>query len=191
MPAPAPGPPPVAPLPAAPLPAAPGQPGHLVHRVETDPASRRLVRRAPRVVRTDEAHEARTAPAAPGDDLFAALSRYTGNRYLARPGTVGGAAGPFPAGGVRPTRSGLTRRVPGAQLPSTDPLAMRRGGTPDWSGAPTRPPAPPRQPAVVGAAGRPIEEARAADDVYRLLSSFTAGVRRGLHHAKHASRPPE
>jgi hypothetical protein len=178
-------------VPAAPLPPAPARPGHLAHRVETDPATRRLVRRAPRVVRAGEVREGRTAPPAPGDDLFAALSRYTGNRYLSRPGTVGSLAGPFQAGGDRSTPSGLRRRVPGAQLPSTAPLAVRRGDAPAWGGAPTQAPAPARQPATVAAAGRPIEEARPADDVYRLLSSFTAGVRRGLHHAKHASRPPD
>ncbi|HEX6424385.1 MAG TPA: hypothetical protein VFZ79_12965, partial [Acidimicrobiales bacterium] len=177
QPAPAPAPPLVSP----PLPAAPARLAHVVQRVETDPATRRLVRRSPRVVPTGEVREVRPARPAAGDDLFAALSRYTGNRYLTRPGTVGAAGRPAAAGGDRSTPGGLTRRVPGAQMPSSAPLAVRRGA-PGPAAAPA--------PAMAAATGRPIDEARAADDVYRLLSSFTEGVRRGLHHAKHASRPP-
>jgi signal transduction histidine kinase len=71
------------------------------------------------------------------------------------------------AGGV--TSSGLTRRVRGAQLPNPEPLLLRRSGA-DASGTGNGALAPERTP----------EQRRRADDVYGFLSSFTAGVRRGL-----------
>jgi signal transduction histidine kinase len=77
-----------------------------------------------------------------------------------------------PAAGADGTTSGgLTRRVRGAQLPTTEPVRMRR------SPEPTPAPAPARAPA------RTPEQRRRADDVYSFLSSFTAGVRRGLHES--------
>jgi hypothetical protein len=67
------------------------------------------------------------------------------------------------------TAGGLARRVRGAQLPTTEPVRMRR------SPEPSAPPAPP--------APRPVrtpQQQRTADDVYSFLSNFTAGVQRGL-----------
>jgi hypothetical protein len=115
-------------------------------------------------------------------------------------------AGPPPtpdAGGI--TSGGLTRRVRGAQMPATQPLSLRRSGGdghPPASGPPPAAP-PPAAPQPVapqsglrrgvgpqpmppvtplpgpGSDGSP-ESRRRADDVYSFLSSFTAGVRRGL-----------
>ncbi|HKE76175.1 MAG TPA: ATP-binding protein, partial [Acidimicrobiales bacterium] len=68
------------------------------------------------------------------------------------------------------TIGGLARRVRGAQLPTTEPLRVRRAGEGD--------PAGPRT------AGRgSARQTRSAEDVYSFLSSFTAGVQRGLHEA--------
>jgi hypothetical protein len=69
------------------------------------------------------------------------------------------------------TSGGLTRRVQGAQLPTTEPRRVRR---------PTA-----ETPAVLtgngrGTAGRPAEQRQSADDVYSFLTNFTAGVQRGL-----------
>ncbi|HZM30770.1 MAG TPA: hypothetical protein VFB77_09800, partial [Acidimicrobiales bacterium] len=78
------------------------------------------------------------------------------------------------AGGV--TSSGLTRRVRGAQLPNPEPLLLRRSGADAGAGSRTDigtgngAPAPERTP----------EQRRQANDVYGFLTSFTAGVRRGL-----------
>ena len=74
------------------------------------------------------------------------------------------------AGGL--TSSGLARRVRGAQLPATEPLLMRRSVPADpGADRPTNGhPAPERTP----------DQRRKADDVYGFLTSFTAGVRRGL-----------
>ena len=102
------------------------------------------------------------------------------------------------------TSGGLTRRVRGAQMPATQPLQLRRSGatdrpaSPDRPAFPTGPPAatparvpglrrgPGSQPVLPGAprpgpddVGAPGSHER-ADDVYSFLSSFTAGVRRGL-----------
>jgi hypothetical protein len=120
---------------------------------------------------------------------------------------AGPAAAPDSAG---ITTGGLTRRVRGAQMPATQPLSLRRSGGDDRPPAaappppaapvpptvsgpppataplsglrrgigpqPTPPVAPPPGP---GGDGSP-ESRRRADDVYSFLSSFTAGVRRGL-----------
>jgi signal transduction histidine kinase len=69
------------------------------------------------------------------------------------------------------TSGGLTRRVQGAQLPTTEPRRVRR---------PTA-----ETPTVLtgngrGTAGRPAEQRQSADDVYSFLTNFTAGVQRGL-----------
>jgi signal transduction histidine kinase len=71
------------------------------------------------------------------------------------------------------TSAGLTRRVRGAQLPNTQPVRMHRG--PEPGAAPAQPGAAPRV--------RTPEQRRRADDVYSFLSSFTAGVQRGLDDA--------
>jgi hypothetical protein len=77
------------------------------------------------------------------------------------------------------TSGGLTRRVRGAQMPSTEPLLLHRG---PGSGS--------GEHAAVGGSGLgghrdPLapESKRAADDVYSFLSNFTAGVQRGLREA--------
>src|SRR5215207_2847914 len=79
---------------------------------------------------------------------------------------------PPPRGpGSNPAAQPLARRVQGAQLPSTEPLAVRRTGR-EAASAP-------------GSAVQPPPEVRrTANDVYSLLTSFTAGVQRGLDEAK-------
>ena len=90
-----------------------------------------------------------------------------------------GPTGPVPAGG---TDAGppLTRRVRGAQMPTTNPMSLRRmtGEHPVAPGGPTAQP-PDR--------AQPPRQTRSADDVYSFLTSFTAGVQRGLDD----SRPPD
>ena len=83
-------------------------------------------------------------------------------------------APPQPAG-----RPPLTRRDRGSQMPATAPVTLRR---PPAGEAP--PPAnggPPRGPL-------PVQPPRAAVEVYGFLSSFTAGVQRGLE-AVRTTRP--
>jgi hypothetical protein len=90
------------------------------------------------------------------------------------------APAPSPAGadGGGATPRGLTRRVRGAQLPNANPLTVRR--SPDAAPAP-----PPRPDARVTApAGRAAEQTRSADAVYSFLTSFTAGVQRGLDESR-------
>jgi hypothetical protein len=76
-----------------------------------------------------------------------------------------------------PTSGGLARRVRGAQMPTTEPRVMRRN-----HGGPTRP-RPRDEPGRRPPASQPSDtngDHRAADEVYSFLSSFTAGVQRGL-----------
>jgi signal transduction histidine kinase len=103
------------------------------------------------------------------EDLLAALGRYA-------PGAEpGGAAngGPGGPGGASPGQpEPLTRRVPGAQMPETGVVRLRGDGLVGATNAP------------VGPAPRPTPAAHsAAADVQSLLTSFTAGVRRGLEEA--------
>jgi len=73
--------------------------------------------------------------------------------------------------GSIPPPQPLARRTRGAQMPSTEPLAVRRTGREAAS--------------TPGSAVQPPPEVRrTANDVYSLLTSFTAGVRRGLDEAK-------
>jgi hypothetical protein len=88
--------------------------------------------------------------------------------------------------------------VRGAQLPTTQPLSLRRGGA-------TAPPAAPQHAggpeagyghADRNAAGNGSGDAAnggggPAKDVYSFLSSFTAGVQRGLDEARRDTRNPE
>jgi signal transduction histidine kinase len=107
--------------------------------------------------------ERRTAPGAPGP---------------------GWPAGPPPA----PPAPPLTRRVRGAQMPNTSPLSLRRttGEHPVAASAPASPAVTP------GRTTPPADpdwqqRSRSADDVYSFLTSFTAGVQRGLDDAE----PPD
>ncbi len=73
------------------------------------------------------------------------------------------------------TTGGLARRVRGAQLPTTQPVRMRRGPEPSVPA-----PASGLGPAPAMPPARTPDQRRQADDVYSFLSNFTAGVRRGL-----------
>jgi hypothetical protein len=130
------------------------------------------VKRAPRAPVTGET--ATPASIAADDSLLASLSQYARGRGLGHAGAPAAPAGPMPMpaphGAPAPAPSapvpgpaapGLTRRVRGAQLPPTSPVPLRRDVAP-------APPNGPRQ------------HVQMADDVYRFLSDFTAGVRRGL-----------
>jgi signal transduction histidine kinase len=106
-----------------------------------------------------------------------------------------------PPGGPGPTRtaSGLTRRVRGAQLPSQEPLSLRR----------TAEDPPARDSAGYGhvrglrprgggnghgnghAAGGAQHDDSSARDVYSFLTSFTAGVQRGLDEVQRHPENPE
>ncbi|HZA79316.1 MAG TPA: ATP-binding protein, partial [Acidimicrobiales bacterium] len=68
----------------------------------------------------------------------------------------------------------LTRRVRGAQLPLTEPRTVRRAPVGGPSGAPPPAFAPRRAAPPAG------DTRRSPDDVYSFLTSFTAGVQRGL-----------
>jgi hypothetical protein len=93
-------------------------------------------------------------------------------------GPGGGLGGSFGGGladgfGGGHTSAGLTRRVRGAQLPNTQPVRMHRGPQDGVARPPTA-----NAPVL-----RTPEQRRKADDVYSFLSSFTAGVQRGLDEA--------
>jgi signal transduction histidine kinase len=90
-----------------------------------------------------------------------------------------GPTGPVPAGGTDASPR-LTRRVRGAQMPTTSPMSLRRT-TGEHPVAPGSPAAQPPDRA------QPPRQTRSADDVYSFLTSFTAGVQRGLDD----SRPPD
>jgi signal transduction histidine kinase len=109
---------------------------------------------------------------------------------------------PLDPGSGGTTTSGLARRVRGAQLPTTQPLSLRRAGA--QAAEPARP-APANGPAAAPLARAPAQPpahapappppARktgpegAAKDVYSFLSNFTAGVQRGLDEARHSDDP--
>jgi hypothetical protein len=94
------------------------------------------------------------------------------------------------------TASGLTRRVPGAHLPTSGPVIIRRDDERSAADVPPppdlRPQGPP--PGVLpppigpgpGAAPRadgPAPGQERAESVYTLLTSFADGVQRGLDEA--------
>jgi hypothetical protein len=118
------------------------------------------------------------------------------------------------------TASGLARRVRGAQLPQTQPLGLRRpgeaagapGGAPTGpmtgggqapavstpASAPLAPPADNRHhaasrddAAAAGGVSSSDAQTRSAKDVYSFLSSFSAGVQRGLDEARGDSTTSE
>src|SRR5690606_1324643 len=102
-------------------------------------------------------------------------------------------AAPGPAGddGGGTTPGGLTRRVRGAQLPTASPLAIRRAGGAPSGGQGGAPPAPAAPAAPTGTPERIPEQRRSADAVYSFLSSFTAGVQRGLDDTGTREQPPQ
>jgi hypothetical protein len=102
-----------------------------------------------------------------------------GARRVKAPG-LGGP--PRPAYGGAMTAGGLTRRVRGAQLPSSDPLVVSRGPTRLVTDDGTLTPSP-----SAGGEG----EAGPAQDVYSFLAGFTAGVQRGLDEAREGDDAPE
>jgi signal transduction histidine kinase len=80
------------------------------------------------------------------------------------------------------TTGGLTRRVRGAQLPNANPVSLRRADTPPPAGP--APPAAPAGPGTSGRSARTPQQKQSADAVYSFLTSFTAGVQRGLDEAR-------
>jgi signal transduction histidine kinase len=124
------------------------------------------------------------------------------------PSDVPGPRGPGPGapipppGDSRPTRtaSGLTRRVRGAQLPSQEPLSLRRSAedprASDGAGyghvRGLRPRSGGNGHGNGHAAGGAGHDDSSARDVYSFLTSFTAGVQRGLDEVKrHPDNPEE
>jgi signal transduction histidine kinase len=85
-------------------------------------------------------------------------------------GSTGAPGGRWTVPPGEPNASGgLTPRVRGAQLPASDPIVVTRR-----------------------ASGRVMAPGQGpANDVYAFLSSFTAGVQRGLDEARRAADPPE
>jgi signal transduction histidine kinase len=111
---------------------------------------------------------------------------------LRSPGPFGpppaGASPPPPPGssaGPVPPAPPLTRRVRGAQMPSTDPMLLPRARLAGNGPQPAPSAAPPVSPAA------PDEGRRSPDDVYSFLTSFTAGVQRGLDETKPRPGPPD
>jgi signal transduction histidine kinase len=117
-----------------------------------------------------------TAPifTAPTADQLASFTRVAQRGRTPRQPTMPPGAGAPPP---------LARRDPGAHMPATEPLGVRH--TPPAS-APHDPDQPP--PWVP-----PADQARhAAADVYTFLSSFTAGIQRGLDDARdRRMHPPD
>jgi signal transduction histidine kinase len=91
-------------------------------------------------------------------------------------------AAPAPGGDTGPP---LTRRVRGAQMPTTNPLSVSRTTGQHPVVPATGPEARPGRPA------EPPRRARSADDVYSFLTSFTAGVQRGLDDSEPRGGPGE
>ncbi len=101
------------------------------------------------------------------------------------------------------TPSGLARRVRGAQLPTTQPLSLRRSGehppVGDGDHRPGDRGAAHQGPSQWNGDGngnghvgpREQDDHSSARDVYSFLTSFTAGVQRGLDEAGHDTTPPE
>ncbi|MGH9231152.1 MAG: ATP-binding protein, partial [Acidimicrobiales bacterium] len=97
------------------------------------------------------------------------------------------------------TASGLTRRVRGAQLPTSEPLSLRRNVEDprmgDGAGAGFGHAAVPRPRSDDSGNGHAGAGARhddsSARDVYSFLTSFTTGVQRGLDEAKRHPEDPE
>jgi hypothetical protein len=111
----------------------------------------------------------------------------------------GGRVPPAAAPDAARTASGLTRRVRGAQLPSSEPLSLRRPVEPPSAGERAnrgyghglgpRPRGDGNGNGRAGAGAR--HDDSSARDVYSFLTSFTAGVQRGLDEAKRHPENPE
>jgi hypothetical protein len=87
------------------------------------------------------------------------------------------------------TAGGLTRRVRGAQLPANAPVSLRRAQA--APGADSAYPAPSAvAPDATGSPSRASAQTPSADAVYDFLSSFTAGVQRGLDDASRGDATP-
>jgi len=110
---------------------------------------------------------------------------------------------PSGAAGAARTASGLTRRVRGAQLPNQEPLSLRRtredprGGDGAGAGYGHVRGLRPRGGGNGNgrgnghAAGGARHDDSSARDVYSFLTSFTAGVQRGLDEVKRHPENPE
>jgi Histidine kinase-, DNA gyrase B-, and HSP90-like ATPase len=123
------------------------------------------------------------------------------------PGATGPGRGPRvpPTGPPEATRtaSGLTRRVRGAQLPTQEPLSLRRtvedpragdGGRTGYGhvrGLRPRGGGDGNGRGNGHAAGGARHDDSSARDVYSFLTSFTAGVQRGLDEVKRHPENPE
>jgi predicted component of type VI protein secretion system len=71
--------------------------------------------------------------------------------------------------------------VRGAQLPTAQPLSVRR--------APTAPAAPPAAARPATPQSRTPEQKQSADAVYSFLTNFSAGVQRGLDESRPEGPP--
>jgi hypothetical protein len=136
-------------------------------------------------------------PAAPGS----LPRRQPGPSHLPSPNGPGRARGAPPAPGPEGARtpSGLTRRVRGAQLPTSEPLSLRRtvenprrsdGAGAGYGHAPGPPPGSGGNGNGHAGPGARHDDS-SARDVYSFLTSFTAGVQRGLDEAKRQPENPE
>jgi hypothetical protein len=130
---------------------------------------------------------------APVDDqtLVEALGRYV-PRGPTPPSPAAG--GPPPGAGAPDgpgAPGGLTRRVPGAQLPEDQVVPLRGGGLGPTGGSRSAPRSPVGRSGGRGALDRlsAASEQRRAHDVQTLLSDFTAGVQRGLADARRQLPP--
>ena len=143
----------------------------------------------------------RPGPTAPGS----LPRRQPGPSDLPGPNGPGRGARVPPSGAPEATRtaSGLTRRVRGAQLPTPEPLSLRRTvedpGAGDGAGAGyghVRGLRPRDGGNGNGrgnghAAGGARHDDSSASDVYSFLTSFTSGVQRGLDDVKRHPENPE
>jgi signal transduction histidine kinase len=138
------------------------------------------------------------AGSAPGGGGFGLQS--TGSFGAPPAGPPPASPTPGPLSSQVPPAPPLTRRVRGAQMPTTDPMMVRRvaaGGDGRPAPGPQVPgpqvPGPqvpgPQGPGPVPRRPPPAEPdgRRSPDDVYSFLTSFTAGVQRGLDETQ--SRP--
>jgi signal transduction histidine kinase len=139
--------------------------------------------------------------ASPTDAQLASLARIAGqgrtgqppNGPVRSPGAVPGA--PWPGGQLPPGPAAgggpppLARRDRGAQLPTTAPLSVPRTQSAGPADMPPARPAVPQSP-VGSPAVAPTPGTVRAAEVYGFLSSFTAGVQRGLDAARARGEGP-